>query len=300
MPNINVIHVDKVLSEISVQYKNNEYIADSIFPKVPVKKISDKYFVFDRDYKIPETGRAIGGKSREADFNLSTASYLLKKEALKTYISDDEVDNYDLGTLKADATEYLTDKINLKKEYDANALLDATGTWSLQHSLAVAWSTNSTTSDPIPSVNTAMATLVGYSGMPANFMSLPYKAELALKNHVSILDRVKYTSQEVTSKILSGLFGINEIVVPKAVYDTSATPTESMAFVFDKYAFIGYKAPRPAPRSISFAYMFEKQTPRVKTWRDEERESEAVEVNVQYQMKVVCSLCGYLIKGVNA
>jgi hypothetical protein len=300
MPAINTIRVDQVLSQISVQYKNSEYVADQIFPKLAVKKMSDKFFVFSRDYKLKETGRAPGAKAREYDFELSTSSYILKKEALKSYISDDEVDNYDLGTLKADMTEALTDKIALRKEYDASTMLNATGTWSLQHSLAVAWSTNSTSSDPVPSVNTAMATIVGYTGVRPNFMVLPFKAELALKNHVSILDRIKYTSKEVTSEMLSGLFGIEKIVVPTAVYDTSATPVESMSYMWDTFSFIGYKAPRPAPRSISFAYMFEKAVPAVKTWRDEERESEAVEVNAQYCMKVVCSLAGYLIKGVNA
>jgi hypothetical protein len=301
MPQINKIHVDQVLSQISIQYKNNEYIADQIFPKLAVKKSSDKYFVFSRDFKLQETRRAAGGKAREYDFDLSTASYVMAKNALKTYISDDEVDNYDLGTLKADATEILTDKLNARKEKDAVELLDATGTWSLQHSLAVAWSTNSTTSDPVPSVNTALATLVSYSGQKPNFMVLPFKAELALKNHVSVLDRVKYTSKEVTSEILKGLFGIEQIVVPTAVYDTTAPGVaESMSYLFDAFAFIGYKAPRPSPRSVSFGYMFEKNVPRIKTWRDEERESEAIEANMQYSMKVVCSLCGYLIKGTNA
>lgn len=300
MPQINQIHVDQVLSDISIQYKNSAYIADALFPKVNVKKISDVYFVFDRDFRIPETRRAIGGKAREADFGLSTATYQLQKEALKTYISDDEVENYDLGTLKADATEYLSDKIKLKIEKSAADLLDATGTWSLQSSLAVAWTTNTTTSNPFPTMNTASSAIVGYSGVKPNFMVLPYKAYLGLKDHASVLDRIKYTSSDFTVEMLQGLFDIEKIHIPTAVYDASAEGVaESMAYIFDDFAFVGYRAPRPAPRSISFAYMFEKGKPQVKTWRDEERESEAVEVNVAFDQKVVCSLCGFLIKNVN-
>ena len=116
MPPINQIHVDKVLTEISVQYKNADYIADQIFPKIQVKKLSDKYFVFERDFRLPETARAIGAAAREADFDLSTAGYVLQKHSLKDTIADDEVDNYDLATLESDTTEYLTDKIKLRKE----------------------------------------------------------------------------------------------------------------------------------------------------------------------------------------
>jgi len=297
MPTIDKLHVDKVLSDISVQYKNSAYVADQLFPKLSVKNMSDKYFVFSRDFKLPETIRAVGGKSREADFDLSTASYVLKKHALKTYISDDEVSNYDIGTLKADATEYLTDKIALRKEIDAVALLDATGTWSLQHSLAVAWTTNTTTSDPLPSINTILATIVSYCGAQPNFLGISHKCYLGLKSHVSILDRIKYTSKEVTLEMLKGLFDIPEIVVSQAVYDSATDLTESMASVWGTFAFAGFKPARPAPKTVSFAYRFEKSVPLVKTWRDEERESEAVEVNAQYGMKVVASLAGYLIKG---
>ena len=300
MPNISQIHVDKVLSELSIQWKNDAYVADAIFPKLAVKKHSDKYFVFDRDFKLPNTTRAIGAAAHEAEFGMSNATYQLAKQALKTYIADDEVDNYDMGTLKADATEYLTDKILMRKEVAASALLNATGTWSLQLSLAVAWSTNSTTSDPFPTFNTACSSLVSYGGRKPNFAMIPYKSYLALKTHVSVLDRIKYTSAEFTVEMLKGLMDIPEIHIPSAVYDSATDLTESMAFIMDTFAFIGYKTARPSPRSLSFAYNFEKLSPTVKTWRDEERESEAIEVNSAFSLRVVCSLCGYLVKGTNA
>jgi len=300
MPAINKIHVDKVLTELSVQYKNSDYVADEIFPKIQVKKLSDKYFVFDREFTIPETTRAIGAAAREFDFGLSTNGYVLQKHSLKDIVSDDEIDNYDIATLEADTTEILTDKIKLRKEKIAADMINATGTWSLQVSLAVAWTTNSTTSSPFPVINTALAALPGYGSPKPNFMVLPYKAYLGLKDHVSVLDKIKYTSSDFTVQMLQGLFDIEKIVIPMAVYNTAAPGlTESMAYIFDSFAFIGYKAPRPAPKSVSFAYMFEKKNAVVRKWRDEEREGNVIEVTSHFDPKVICSLCGFLIKGTN-
>lgn len=302
MPLINQVHVDKVLSEISVQFKNSSYLADELFPKVPVKKTSDIYFVFDRNFKLPDTLRAIGGLARQADFSLSTAGYKLHKHALKDSISKEEEDNYDLATLKVDCTEFLTDKIKLAKEVEAVQLLDATGTWSLQMSLASAFTVNTTTSNPIAVFDTATAVLLSYGGNKPNFAVMPHKAYHGAKNHTQILERIKYTSSEFTVEMLQGLLDVEKIHVPTGVYDTAQEGVaESMSFLWDKFLFIGYKAPRPAPKSISFAYCFEKAVPAVRTWVDAEREDATIiEVNSQFQLKVVASLCGYLVKGVNA
>ena len=37
------VHIDAILSNVSVKYGNGEAIADIVFPRVKVKKESDKY-----------------------------------------------------------------------------------------------------------------------------------------------------------------------------------------------------------------------------------------------------------------
>jgi len=41
--------------------------------------------------------------------------------------------------------------------------------------------------------------------------------------------------------------------------------------------------------------MFQRAKPLVRRWREEEREAEAIEVDCEYQFKVVASLTGYYI-----
>lgn len=45
MPAISQIHIDQALTNISVMYRNASYVADEVFPILPVSKRSNKYFL---------------------------------------------------------------------------------------------------------------------------------------------------------------------------------------------------------------------------------------------------------------
>jgi len=40
------VHIDGPMTNISIAFRNDVYIAERVFPIVPVNKISDKFFVF--------------------------------------------------------------------------------------------------------------------------------------------------------------------------------------------------------------------------------------------------------------
>lgn len=44
-PTKSSVHIDSAMSNISIAYRNENYIAEQIFPNVPVQHQSDKYFV---------------------------------------------------------------------------------------------------------------------------------------------------------------------------------------------------------------------------------------------------------------
>lgn len=299
MPLRNQIHVDKLLTNVSVKYSNAEYIADKAVQPVSVKKTSDKYQIWDRNFRVPETKRAENGLSREHDFDVSTASYNLEKHALKSYIGVDDRDNYDIGDLRTDMTEELTDKIMARKEKSLASLFTSTS-WSLNVSLAAAnaFSANTTVSNPIPVFDTGSTEVINNSGKSVNYAIIPRNTFVAMKNHTSILDRVKYTSKEMNAQIMQGLLDIGEIHVPTAQEDTAAKGvTSSLSSIFDQdKVFLGYKPPRPSPKQPASIYKFSKAQPMVRRWVDQERDgAEVVEVQDQFQYKIIASLTGYLI-----
>lgn len=298
MPTIAKQRVDKLLSNISIKYSNNKFIAREVFPEVSVMKRSDVYRIYDRNFRLPETSRADGGLTRRHDFNVSTAGYILEKHGLHEYISDDAKDNFEPHDLRSDTTEELTDKLMLRMEKSVADLMTSTS-WSQNVSLAATqqWSSNTATSNPIPLMDTAGTTVLENSGFEPTHAVVPRSVMLAAKNHDSVIDRIKYTSIDITPSMLAGLFDIGTMLVPKAVIDSSAEgATSSIGALFGDNVWVGYRPERASILRPSAGYIFKKNVPMVRRWRDEDRESEKIEVNMQYSAKVVASLAGYLIK----
>lgn len=299
MPTSDKLHVDSLLSNVSVKYRNAEYVADRIFPAINVKKQSDVYRTFARNFRVEETVRANRGIARELDFDITTSSYKLKRHSLRNLVSDTDVQNFDAGDLRVEHTEDLTDAILRRREYEVAYMLTHTN-WSLYVSLTsgLAWNDNSVTGNPIAAVETGCATVIGNSGMKPNYMHMRHDVYLAAKNHTSILDRIKYTSAEIDVNVLARLFGISEIHVSVAQKDTSAEGvTASLGYFFEEHAFLGYKPSAAGPSRMSSGYIFENASvPRVKRYRDEEREGEWIEVNQEYDIRAVATLSAYLIK----
>jgi hypothetical protein len=263
-------------------------------------KDTDLYRVYDRNFKIPESKRAPKGVAREFGFDVSTASYALEQHALKDYIGVDEAENYDQESLQVDATENLTDAIYRRIEKSVADLFTTTS-WSLNVSLAAgaAFNSNTITSDPVPVFDTGHSSIIANSGRKANFGILPRDGYVAAKNHVSVLDRVKYTSSEVSAKMLGALFDLPELLIPTAVQDTAAEGlASSISYFYGDAAFLGWKPGSPGRKTPSCGYLFMRDMPRVRSWFDDERNATAIEVEVKYQPKVVASLTGYLIKDI--
>lgn len=291
-------HVDQLLSNVSIRYQPTGLIGMQVFPEVQVKKDSDLYRIYTRNFRIPHTLRANKGLAREHIFEVTTGTYSLEYHALKDYVSDNDTENYDVSDLRTDTTEELTEKIMLRMEKTVADLFTTTN-WSLNVSLAAgsAFNANTTTSNPIPVFDTAATTILNNGGFKPNFAVIPRDSFVAIKNHVSVLDRTKYTTAEMTADIMRGLFDLKEILIADAAHDTTAEgATVTIAQLWGDVCFVGYKPDSPGPMKPSSGYVFRRSTPMVRRWRVEEREAEAIEVQMKYQAKVVASLSGYLIK----
>ncbi len=298
MPLRNQLHVDQLLSNVSIQYKNNESIWKKVFPIVNVVKDSDLYRVYDRNnLKSPETKRAPKAAANEGNFGFSTSSYRLEKHALVEYVGDDEAEQNDQDSLEIIATEYVTEQLDKRAELMTESLF-VKGNWSLNVSLAsgASFSDNTTTSNPILVFDTGAATLIANGSMAHNFAIIPHAKYLNIKNHVSVLDRVKYTQADVGEGAVASLLGIPELLVPKMVKDTAADGVAAAIAPIWSNCFMGYKAPNPSNRSVSCGYTFMK-SPEVRKFRDDKRKATAVECEFNLKPQVVASLTGYLILG---
>ena len=305
-PLSNQLHRDKALENISVAYMPNEFIADRLIPRVPVMHESDVYYVFDQDIMaLPETLRADGSESRQASYNLSTSSYKLAEHAINDIVTDRMRNNADKALKPdVDATEILTKKILIRREVEAAAIALDKNIFSNNASLSAAWTSNTTTTNPIIDIDSATAKIIESSGYTPNKLCMSDAGFRACKNHVSVLDRVKYTTADsITEQMLAKLFNVQELLVGRAIRDTSDEGlTPSLSFIWSNAAFLAYMESSPGLRKASAMYQFlgmgAGSPYSVTKWRNDARKGDIIEVSSLFQFKAIATQCAYLINGI--
>jgi len=92
----NELHTDVPLSEFSLAYRNESFIADLVCPPVTVGKDSDKYYIYGtEDIKHIDTLRAPKTASKGIRRSLSTSSYFCNVHALHELVDDKDRKNSD-------------------------------------------------------------------------------------------------------------------------------------------------------------------------------------------------------------
>ena len=307
MPSSNAIHRDKALENISVAYRPEGFIADIVAPIVKVQHESDVYYVYSRgNNSLPETIRANGAETNRATFDVSTSSYRLDAHGLHDDVTDRDRSNADKAlNLDIAATEAITNRMLIRREVDLATIVQTAANWSNNASLtsALAWTANTTLSNPITQIDSASSVILLNSGKKPNLLVINNATFIGAKEHVSITDRVKYTSADsVTETILAKLFNIDRIVQGQAVYNTAQEGTTDVtAFIWTNCAWLAYSEKSPGLKKASAIYTLWKDdvgSPYVvKKWREEKIEADRIEVNAMFQHKPVATLCAYLIRG---
>lgn len=305
MPLRHQIHRDVALENISVAYKSDGLISGN-FPVVNVNRESDIYYVYSKDIMtIPETIRQ-KGRANQADWNVSTSSYLLQNHALETPVYDRDRRNADKAIKPdIDATEFLTDKINLRYEKSLAQLMLADTVWSNNMSLSADATFLSNSVNPILVYDSATSVIAKQSGVLPNTVIVNFATFLALKENSATVDRIKFTSADsVSEQMLAKLLNVQNFWVARAVENTGeenlSDTTTAQNFIWTNASWIGYLNPSPGLKKVSAMYTFGLNMGtngvKVDRWRQEEEEADYIRVQKEYQAKGVATSCGFLIE----
>ena len=303
MPN-SAIHVNQPLSNISIKYRNTDYIADDIGPKIQVKKEVDLYYVHNTNFRLAETLRANGAPSNQITWGVSTASYKLNRHALKDILTDRDRANADAAVqAEMNRTEELTDQIMLRNEKECEAVLFTTTTFSnnTTYTTTATQSWKTSTVFPTKDIISATSVIKKSSAKHPNTMVMGQSAYDTVRENSNVYGRIQYVERAiVTEDVLAALFDIDRVMVGSGIIDSDKTGlSESTDYIWGDNVFLGYIAPRPGMRTPSALYKFEQGSRYVKKWRDDLREGDWLEVNQTYQFKSPATACGYLIKSVS-
>ncbi len=299
------LHISKVLSNLSIDYRNEEYIAEQVLSEIPVQKESDLYYVHTRDWRIADTYRANGSPSKVVKWNVSTSSYSLDEHALKDPVTDRDRSNSDVLNLDKETTTMLTDKIQLRHEKLVSDLLFTTGTWGnyTQYSTATSWSYNTTTSAPIQNVLSGTSVIIKSAGKRPNILVLGWDSFVALRENPNIYGRIQYAERAIiTTDILAALFDVEKVFVGTAAYDAGEEGVvESLTSIWGGHALLAYKNPATGMKQLTYAAtlrMNEKM--KTKKWRDEAINGDWVEVSTMYVDKAVATSAAYYFTSVTS
>ena len=328
-PTIGDVHVQSALSDVSVAYMQaqDNFIADIVAPIIPVQKQADKYFVYDRQDLLRSDARprAPGTQSAGGGVRISTDTYFCDRVALHQDVDDPTRANTDPAiNLDADATEYITSQIALKKEKDWVTAFFATGIWDGASSTsdmtgAAAPASTATgfrfwsdvASTPIEDIRGEIVSVAKRTGRRPNTLVLGPQVWAALVDHPDILDRIKNTNPgapaTINQQLLAALFELDEVMVLRAVKNSGPEGgTDSVDFMAGKSALLLYAAPNPGLRTVSAGYTFTwtgagapLTGARIKRYRDEPIESDIIEGETWTDSKqVVATLGGFFATAV--
>jgi len=299
------VHIDAILSNVSVKYGNGMAIADEVFPRVKVAKESDKFFTYTRDFRIPKTYRAIGSESEGIDWKISTDTYFCEEYALHDDVFDRLKANADAPlNLEVDTTEMLTDALIRDREKRV-ADIAFSSSYITNYTTLVGsdqWN-DYAGSDPLGDIETAMISVKEASGKVPNLIVLGEQVMSKLRNHPDLLERIKYTQKGVvTEDLLSSLLpGSPKVLVGSLMYDSSQEgDTESLGYIWGKNCLVAYVENSPGIKRVSLGYQFYSQDRTVSKWREDKIKADRIEVSEVSDEKLVSASCGYLIVNVVA
>jgi hypothetical protein len=319
------VHIDAVLTNISLGFPNNGLIGSELFPTVTVRKQSDKYFVFGREAWLPETSdyRAPGTEANEIPgLKVSLDTYYAQEHSLQIAVTDEERENSDSPlSPDRDGTELVTSKILLGRELAIKNFVTDTTRYAAGLSITLSgtsqWS-DYTNSDPIATIRTAVRAIHAKVFFEPNLAVIPYQVMSVLQDHPKIIERIKYSERAVlTPEIIAAVLGLTRVIVPGVGIGTGnvGQPGVSITagYLWGKDVLLLWQPQRPGLRTPAFGYEFVWSYPGggvqvADRWREEKRKSDVIRVSRRYDLKMVGveinpgsadfgkSITGYIIK----
>ena len=298
--------VDPALSNVSIKYTNDVFIADLIAPMVKVNKQTGKYYIYDKsNLRIDKTNRSAGSGANEVDFGVApTGTFACDDHALKGFVADEIQDQADAALNPLiDETETLTEKLLLDRENNLATLLTGAGmTQNTTLSGTSQWSDYSN-SDPIGDVRTARTTIHQNTFKKPNTLILGKQVFDMLIEHPQIIERIKYSQLGVvTAELLARVFQVETVLVGEAGANTAVEgQTDALSYVWGKNAIVCYISPKVSIKMLTLAVTFTYGVREVKRWVDQDREGTYVRIGKDnYVQKIIAAAAGYLIKTVVA
>lgn len=310
------VHVNRPLTNISTAYiqRAEDFIADKVFPIVPVMKQSDLYFQYDKKFWFQTQAqvRAASSESAGSGYHVAaTGQYFAKVWAVHKDVDDQIRANADQPLdMDRDATLFVTQQLLLRREKEFNNSFLKAGIWTghADFTPSVLW--DNASSNPMQDVDNLKQSIKGQTGFLPNTMIVSPDVYFVLRNNPAVLDRIKYTQRGIVAEdLLASLFGVERFLVAAAVQDSNPEgESSSMGYLIANQGLLVYSNPAPSILQPSGGYIFSwqglfgagAQGNRIKSFRIEERECDRIEGQMAFDMHQVGADLGCYMTGLHS
>lgn len=320
-PNVKEMMVTGPLQNVSVAYKNKDYIADRVFRILDKCDPKAKIAIYSKGaWFRDEAGiRGPGSRANRTGFPIDWANIITKEYAIAAEVTDEDrrfAKSAMAPPLQPDqdAIEFASDKIDMKKEVRVAAMITG-GTWADGNvggeDAEGLWAPKGNTNTFIDDIKKGVKAIQSVSGVTPNCLMIDYATMLALGDNAEILDKIKYTQKGViTADLIASMLELEEVLVGKAIVNTAkenkagtsftskyiweVNSGKGMGFLFHRPAAPGRKVPAPGYQART-AYE-DGQARRTTTWREPAEHQDVYEVAEESDIVLVDAALGYLFK----
>lgn len=303
-PTVGDVHINRPLTDMSVAFMQDagDFVADRVFPIVPVAKQSDLYYVYSREdwYRSQAERRAPGTESAGSGWSMSTESYFAHKYAIHKDVSDDIRANADAAIrIDQDATQWVTQQLLMIREATWMDNYFVTGVWTNESTPGTLWSAGGST--PIEDIRAEIINVKGATGYRPNICVMNPAVWQIIQDHPDFVARVNAGQTPggpamMNLEAFAALIEVDEAMVAWSVANPALEgAADATAFTAGDNMLLAYRAPAPSLLQPSAGYTFAWTGllgagafgNRIKRFRIERIESDRVEGELAFDTSIV-------------
>jgi len=268
-------HIDAALSNISIGYKNQMFIADRVFPNVPVNKQSDYFYKFLKGawFRNAAGVRGPATRANRGGYPITSDTYSCKEYAFAHPVPIELINNADVALQPFQTgVNFATNLVMLAKEKVVSDLCVTAANWTTTDDAAAGWLATADGSG-----NTFIADVLAQKevirkliGVYPNVLLMDAKTFMNCKQEYTVLERIKYTGTQgkpadVTAQTLAQLFELDEVLIGGSIYSDAEEVVAGTDFnAVDLWetnatkgaALLFYRPAAPALEEPSAGYVF--------------------------------------------
>lgn len=303
MPQPSDLHVDGLMTQFAIAYRNNAFIGTQLSPIVSVNKESDKFAILDPNkdqQRVTPTLRGVRSEATLVEWANSTGTYQCKEYSAKSGVDWRERDNAD-NPWDPDraATQAALDAVLTDQEDRIATVATTAASYSASHKATLAgvnqWS--DVTSNPRGDFDTATVAIANDVGKVPNTAAMALAVFQKLALVTKVLNAIQYSQVGIaTVDLVARYLGIERILVAMAVKNTAKLgQAPSMSAIWGKFCVIAYVDPTAGLWGMTHMKTFQKGAFEVRTYTDQAKKTDFFEPTGMWDEKLVVADAGYLV-----